>query len=66
MKTGEIIEKFEKDIKTIGEQAKAEMATYIIENISKIKENHDIEEIGIGSPGTPKRRYINKPCKPRR
>ena len=51
---GKIIEKFEKDIKTMGEQAKIEMATYIIENISKIKENYDIEEIGIGAPGTPK------------
>lgn len=38
----------------MGEQAKIEMATYIIENISKIKENYDIEEIGIGAPGTPK------------
>ncbi len=53
-KNGEIIEKFDKDIKTMGEQAKIEMATYIIENISKIKENYDIEEIGIGAPGTPK------------
>ncbi len=51
---GKIIEKFDKDIKTMGEQAKIEMATYIIENISKIKENYDIEEIGIGAPGTPK------------
>ena len=51
---GEIIEKFEKDIKTMGEQAKIEMSTYIIENILKIKENYDIEKIGIGSPGTPK------------
>lgn len=53
-KNGEIIEKFDKDIKTMGEQAKIEMATYIIENISKIKENHNIEKIGIGSPGTPR------------
>lgn len=51
---GKIIEKFDKDIKTMGEQAKIEMATYIIENISKIKENYDIEEIGIGAPGTTK------------
>lgn len=53
-KNGKIVEKFDKDIKTMGEQAKIEMATYIIENISKIKENYDIEEIGIGAPGTPK------------
>ena len=51
---GEIIEKFEKDIKTMEEQAKDEMSTYIIENISKIEQNYDIEKIGIGSPGTPK------------
>ena len=51
---GEIIEKFEKDIKTIGDQAKAEISTYIIEIISKIKESHNIEKIGIGSPGTPR------------
>ena len=51
---GKIIEKFEKDIKTVGDQAKAEISTYIIEIISKIKENHNIEKIGIGSPGTPK------------
>lgn len=49
-----IIEKFEKDIKTVGDQAKAEISTYIIEIISKIKENHNIEKIGIGSPGTPR------------
>ena len=30
------IEKFEKDIKTVGDQAKAEISTYIIEIISKI------------------------------
>ena len=29
--------KFEKDIKTVGDQAKAEISTYIIEIISKIK-----------------------------
>ena len=51
---GKIIEKFEKDIKTVGDQAKAEISTYIIEIISKIKENHNIEKIGIGSPGTPR------------
>lgn len=51
---GEIVEKFDKDIKTIGDQAKIEIITYIIENISKIKENYEIEKIGIGSPGTPK------------
>ena len=51
---GEIVEKFDKDIKTMGEQAKIKIATYIIENISKIKEKYDIEEIGIGAPGTPK------------
>lgn len=51
---GKIIEKFEKDIKTVGDQAKAEISTYIIEIISKIKENYDIEKIGIGSPGTPR------------
>ena len=51
---GKIIEKFEKDIKTVGYQAKAEISTYIIEIISKIKENHNIEKIGIGSPGTPR------------
>lgn len=51
---GEIIEKFEKDIKTVGDQAKSEISTYIIEIISKIKENHTIEKIGIGSPGTPR------------
>lgn len=49
-----IIEKFEKDIKNVGDQAKAEISTYIIEIISKIKENHNIEKIGIGSPGTPR------------
>ena len=27
---GKIIEKFEKDIKTVGDQAKAEISTYII------------------------------------
>ena len=48
---GKIIEKFEKDIKTVGDQAKAEISTYIIEIISKIKENHNIEKIGIVSPG---------------
>ncbi len=41
---GKIIEKFEKDIKTVGDQAKAEISTYIIEIISKIKENHNIEK----------------------
>lgn len=51
---GKIIEKFEKDIKTVGDQAKAEISTYIIEIISKIKEKHNIEKIGIGSPGTPR------------
>ena len=51
---GKIIEKFEKDIKTVGDQAKAEISTYIIEIISKIKENHNIEKIGIGSPGMPR------------
>ena len=51
---GKIIEKFEKDIKNVGDQAKAEISTYIIEIISKIKENHNIEKIGIGSPGTPR------------
>ena len=51
---GKIIEKFEKDIKTVGDQAKAEISTYIIEIISKIKENHNIKKIGIGSPGTPR------------
>ena len=51
---GKNIEKFEKDIKTVGDQAKAEISTYIIEIISKIKENHNIEKIGIGSPGTPR------------
>lgn len=51
---GKIIEKFEKDIKTVGDQAKAEISTYIIEIRSKIKENHNIEKIGIGSPGTPR------------
>ena len=51
---GKIIEKFGKDIKTVGDQAKAEISTYIIEIISKIKENHNIEKIGIGSPGTPR------------
>ena len=51
---GEIIEKFEKDVKTIGEQAKTEISTYIVEIISKIKESYNIEKIGIGSPGTPK------------
>ena len=51
---GKIIEKFEKDIKTVGDQAKAEISTYIIEIISKIKENHNIEKIEIGSPGTPR------------
>lgn len=51
---GKIIEKLEKDIKTVGDQAKAEISTYIIEIISKIKENHNIEKIGIGSPGTPR------------
>ena len=51
---GKIIEKFEKDIKTVGDQSKAEISTYIIEIISKIKENHNIEKIGIGSPGTPR------------
>lgn len=51
---GKIIEKFEKDIKTVGDQAKAEISTYIIKIISKIKENHNIEKIGIGSPGTPR------------
>lgn len=51
---GKIIEKFEKDIKVIGDQAKAEMSTYIIETISKIKESYNIEKIGIGSPGTPR------------
>lgn len=51
---GKIIEKFEKDIKTVGDQAKAEISTYIIEIISKIKENNNIEKIGIGSPGTPR------------
>lgn len=51
---GKIIEKSEKDIKTVGDQAKAEISTYIIEIISKIKENHNIEKIGIGSPGTPR------------
>lgn len=51
---GKIIEKFEKDIKTVGDQAKAEISTYIIEIISKIKKNHNIEKIGIGSPGTPR------------
>ena len=51
---GKNIEKFEKDIKTVGDQAKAEISTYIIEIISKIKENHNIKKIGIGSPGTPR------------
>lgn len=51
---GKIIEKFEKDIKNVGDQAKAEISTYIIEIISKINENHNIEKIGIGSPGTPR------------
>ena len=51
---GKIIEKFEKDIKTVGDQAKAEISTYIIEIISKITKNQNIEKIGIGSPGTPR------------
>lgn len=49
-KNGEIIEKFEKDIKSIGEYAKAEISTYIVEIISKIKEDYNIEKIGIGAP----------------
>lgn len=52
--SGKIIEKFEKDIKTIGGQAKTEISTYIIETISKIRECCDIEKIGIGAPGIPR------------
>ena len=51
---GEIIEKFEKDVKAIGEQAKIEISTYIVEIISKIRESYNIEKIGIGSPGIPR------------
>ena len=52
--SGTIIERFEKDIKAIGDQAKTEISTYIIETILKIKENYNIEKIGIGAPGTPR------------
>ncbi len=51
---GEIVEKFEKDIKTIGDDAKNEISSYVIECVSKIIEKYNIEKIGIGAPGTPR------------
>ena len=51
---GEIVEKFDKDIKTIGDEAKNEISSYVIEIVSKIIERYNIESIGIGAPGTPK------------
>ena len=51
---GEIIEKFDKDIKTIGDEAKNEISSYVIEIVSKIIERYNIESIGIGAPGAPK------------
>lgn len=60
---GKIIEKFEKDIKTVGDQAKAEISTYIIEIISKIKENHNIEKNWNRITRNAKRWCINKSYK---
>ena len=51
---GEIVEKFEKDIKTIGDEAKNGISSYVIECVSKIIEKYNIEKIGIGAPGTPR------------
>lgn len=51
---GEIVEKFDKDIKTIGDEAKNEISSYVIEIVSKIIERYKIESIGIGAPGAPK------------
>lgn len=51
---GEIVEKFDKDIKTIGDEAKNEISGYVIEIVSKIIEIYNIESIGIGAPGVPK------------
>ena len=51
---GEIVEKFDKDIKTIGDEAKNEISSYVIEIVSKIIERYNIESIGIGAPGAPK------------
>ena len=53
-KNGEIVEKFDKDIKTIGDEAKNEISSYVIEIVSKIIERYNIESIGIGAPGAPK------------
>ena len=51
---GETVEKFEKDIKTIGDEAKNGISSYVIECVSKIIEKYNIEKIGIGAPGTPR------------